>query len=58
MFSSKDSKGTMRIPEPKLEVISKKLYVTLSTVAVNGGGAIFGSPASTEPEVKKKKGFW
>lgn len=43
------------IPEPSVEVIFKKLYVWLSTVALNGGNIMLGNPGSVESAIQKKK---
>lgn len=49
MFSRIASKGTTNVAEPRLETISRKLYVWLPTWAENGGGWNGGSPGLTTP---------
>lgn len=47
MFSKIDRSGTTRIPEPNLDAISTKLYVSFPTRLSNGGGLKLGRPDST-----------
>lgn len=46
-FSKIDKSGTTKIPEPNLEVISTKLYVSFPALLSNGGGLNPGRPDST-----------
>lgn len=54
MFSSMDRSGTTKIPEPNLDAMSTKLYVSFPTLLSNGGDLKSGNPDSTWPECRKE----
>lgn len=49
MFSKIDKSGTTNIPEPNLDAMSMKLYVSFPTRLSKGGALNSGSPGSTSP---------
>lgn len=49
MFSKIDKSGTTKIPDPNLDAIPTKLYVSLPTLLSNGGSLKSGRPDSTSP---------
>jgi len=57
MFSKIDKSGTTKIPEPNLDAIPTRLYVSFPTVLSNGGGLKCGRPDSTWPGGNKTNVF-
>lgn len=54
MFSRMDKSGTTKMPEPILDAMSTKLYVSLPTLLSNGGSLKLGRPDSTGSNSKKQ----